>query len=174
MDEKTSLPAEQNAPVNTYAGRPTWDEYFMAMAKLVATMATCPKRRVGSVIVKNRRIVATGFNGAPPGLPHCTEAGCLVFPDEGTSCQRVLHSEHNAILQNSGDLEGATLYTIFMPCLNCMKAIISAKIREVIYEQDYPKPKGKYTESKEFASQAGVKLKKIAAIDAISLLSRYS
>ncbi|MBI2644055.1 MAG: dCMP deaminase family protein [Candidatus Wildermuthbacteria bacterium] len=153
--------------------RPSWDEYFMMMSKLVAVMATCPKRRVGSVIVKNKRIIATGFNGAPPKLPHCTEVGCLVFKEEGTSCQRVLHSEHNAILQNSGAMEGATLYTSFLPCLHCMKAVISARIAEVVYEKDYPKKKGKYIESKEFARQAGITIRQIPEVNVLDILSRY-
>ena len=110
--------------------RPTWDEYFMMAAKLIAVMATCPKLKVGNVVVKNRRIVASGFNGAPPGQPHCTEIGCLIFEDEGTSCRRVVHSEHNAVLQDSGNIGGGTLYTPYLPCVDCMKAIISAKISE--------------------------------------------
>ena len=164
---------ESQSPQSSHLERPSWDEFFMMTAKLVATMGTCLKRSVGSVIVKNRRIISTGFNGAPPGLPHCTEVGCLVFPEEGTACQRTLHSEHNAILQNSGNLEGATLYTSYMPCLACMKAIISAKIVEIVYEQDYPNKKGKYEESKTFADQAGIKLRKIEPVNILNILSRH-
>ena len=153
--------------------RPSWDEYFMMASKLAGVMATCPKRRVGTVIVKNRRIIATGFNGSPPGLPHCTEVGCLIFEDEGTSCRRVLHSEHNAVLQNSGNLEGATLYTSFLSCIDCMKAIISAKIKEVVYEEEYSKKRGRYEYAKKFAQEAGVVLRQIPKVDIVAKLSRF-
>jgi dCMP deaminase len=142
-------------------------------AKLAGTRATCLQRKVGSVVVKNKRIIATGFNGSPPGIPHCTEAGCLIFTDRGTSCQRVLHSEHNAILQNSGSMEGTTLYTSFLPCLNCMKIIISARIREIIYEQESSQ-KDEYEETKkEFVQQAGIMLRKIPEVKILDILSRY-
>ena len=156
-----------------YPPRPAWDEYFMMVAKLVGVMATCPKRHVGSVIVKNRRILATGFNGAPPGLPHCTEVGCLTFEGEGTSCKRVMHSEHNAILQDSGNLSGATLYTSYFPCHDCMKAIVSAKIKEIVYEQEPGKHKEKYDASSELAKQAGVSVRKISSVDAAGYLSAH-
>ena len=153
--------------------RPSWDEYFMMAAKLIAVMATCPKLKVGTVIVKNRRIVASGFNGAPPGMPHCTEVGCLIFEDEGTSCRRVVHSEHNAVLQDSCNLAGATLYTPYLSCIDCMKAIISAKILEVVYESEYHGHKNRYQMSREFALQAGIKLRKIPEVKMLDVLSRY-
>jgi len=152
--------------------RPSWDEYFMMAAKLAATRATCLQRRVGSVVVKNRRIITTGFNGSPPGLPHCTEVGCLIFSDRGTSCQRVIHSEHNAVLQDSGKLEGATLYTSFLPCLNCMKIIISAKIKEVVYEVEKAEKDEYENAKKESAKQAGLVLRQIPEVNIIEVLSR--
>lgn len=145
----------------------------MMAAKLIGVMATCPKLKVGTVVVKNKRIVSSGFNGAPPGQPHCNEVGCLVFQDEGTSCRRVVHSEHNAVLQDSGNLAGATLYTIYLPCVECMKAIISAKISEVVYETEYHGHKTRYQMSREFALQAGIKLRKIAEVKIIDVLARY-
>lgn len=145
----------------------------MMMAKLVAVMATCPKRHVGAVVVKNRRIITTGFNGAPPGLPHCTEVGCLIFEDEGTSCHRVLHAEHNAVLQDSGKLEGGTLYTSYIPCLNCMKAIIAAKIKEIVYEKETPNAAKRYEEARTFASQAGIALRKIPPVDIAGYLAKH-
>lgn len=153
--------------------RPSWDEYFMMAAKLIATMATCPKLRVGTVVVKNRRIITSGFNGAPPGHPHCTEIGCLNFEGEGTACRRVLHSEHNAILQDSRNVEGGSLYTQYLPCIDCMKAIISARISEVVYEEEYKGHKEKYQASKHFAAQAGIKLREIPKIDIVEVLSKY-
>lgn len=145
----------------------------MMMAKLAAVMATCPKRHVGAVVVKDRRIVTTGFNGAPPGLPHCTEVGCLVFEDEGTSCRRVLHAEHNAILQDSGKMNGATIYTSYLPCLDCMKAIIGAKIVEIVYEKESGSAKKRYQESRSFAEQAGIHLRKIPAVDIANYLVKH-
>lgn len=153
--------------------RPSWDEYFMMAAKLAATRATCLQRKVGTVIVKNKRIITTGFNGSPPGLPHCTEVGCLVFPDRGTSCQRVMHAEHNAVLQDSKNLEGATLYTSFLPCLNCMKIVISAKMKEVVYEEEKIEKDEYEKAKKEFAKLAGLVLRKIPEVRILDILSRY-
>lgn len=153
--------------------RPSWDEYFMMSAKLAGTRATCLQRKVGTVVVKNKRIVATGFNGSPPGLPHCTDIGCLIFPDRGTSCQRVLHSEHNAVLQDSRNLEGATIYTSYLPCLNCMKIIIAAKIREIVYEIENPQKDEYENAKKEFVQQAGIMLRKIPEVKILDILSRY-
>lgn len=154
--------------------RPSWDEYFMMAAKLAGTMGTCLKRRVGTVVVKNKRIVSTGFNGSPPGLPHCTEVGCLIIEGEGDNvCQRILHSEHNAVLQNSGALEGATLYASYVPCLNCMKTIISAKIKEVVYEYEHPQRKEKYEIARQFARDAGITLRQIPEVNVAKMVSRY-
>ena len=159
--------------IQEHIPRPTWDEYFMMLTKLVAVMATCPKRRVGAVIVKNKRILTTGFNGAPPGMPHCTEVGCLSFEGEGSSCRRVLHAEQNAVLQDSRNLEGATLYTTFLPCVDCMKEIVTANIAEVVYEEEYPGTKPRYTYAKEFAQTTPVRLRKIPPVDIMRVLTRY-
>lgn len=153
--------------------RPTWDQYFMMAAKLVATMATCPKLHVGTVIVRNRRIVSSGFNGAPPGYPHCTEVGCLLLEGEGTSCRRVVHSEHNAVLQDSRNIAGGSLYTPYLPCVDCMKAIISAGVFEVVYEKEYNGHKPRYQMSKELATEGSIKLRKIPEVNIVEILSRY-
>jgi dCMP deaminase len=144
----------------------------MMAAKLIATMATCPKLQVGSVVVKDRRIVSSGFNGAPTGHPHCTEVGCLLIEGEGNSCRRVIHSEHNAVLQDSRAVEGGVLYTPYLPCMDCMKAAIGAKISEVVYEKIH-KDKPKYQMSKELAAQSSIKLRQIPPVDIVSVLQKY-
>ncbi|MEJ5253279.1 MAG: hypothetical protein HPY54_00805 [Chthonomonadetes bacterium] len=120
--------------------RPSWDEYFMRIAKEVATRATCPRRSVGAVIVLDRRILTTGYNGAPHGLAHCTEVGCKIVDGH---CQRALHAEQNAILQaalNGVSTRGATVYVTCQPCNACAKMIINAGIVRVVFEGDYPDP----------------------------------
>ncbi|MDW8106913.1 MAG: cytidine/deoxycytidylate deaminase family protein [Armatimonadota bacterium] len=118
--------------------RPSWDEYFMEIARLVATRATCPRRSVGAVIVLDKRILATGYNGAPTGLAHCTEVGCYIVAGH---CVRALHAEQNAILQaalNGVSTRGATIYVTHQPCSHCAKMIINAGIQRVVFEGDYP------------------------------------
>ena len=144
----------------------------MMAAKLVSTMATCPKLRVGAVVVKNRRIIASGFNGAPPGQPHCTEVGCLKFEDEGTSCKRVIHAEHNAILQDSTNARGGTLYTVYIPCIDCMKTIVSSGISEVVYEVDADH-KSRYMAAKDLAGTSGIMLRQIPEVKILDVLGNY-
>lgn len=153
--------------------RPSWDEYFMMAAKLIAVMATCPRLRVGTVIVKDHRIISSGFNGAPPKHPHCTEVGCLKFEEEGASCRRVLHSEHNAILQDSRNVEGATLYTEYLPCIDCAKVIISAKIGEIVYETEYDSHRERYKAAKDFVEKSNITLRQIPRVNILATLSRY-
>jgi dCMP deaminase len=125
--------------------RPSWDSYFMDIAKLVATRATCPRRQVGALIVRDKQIVSTGYNGAPRGLPHCPPGGpendwplgCM----RAGHCIRSLHAEQNALLQAAKigvACEGATMYVTDQPCNSCAKMIINAGIERVIYEGDYP------------------------------------
>ncbi|MGC8667166.1 MAG: deoxycytidylate deaminase [Chthonomonadales bacterium] len=118
--------------------RPSWDEYFMEIARVVSTRATCNRRHVGAVVVRDRRILTTGYNGAPHGLPHCTEVGCKM---QDGHCIRTLHAEQNAIVQgalNGVSLRGATLYVTCQPCNNCAKMIINAGIVKVVFDGDYP------------------------------------
>lgn len=125
--------------------RPTWDTYFMDIAKLVATRATCQRRSVGAVVVRDKRILCTGYNGAPRGLEHCPSNGPdHDWPDgcmRAGHCIRSLHAEQNALLQaaNIGvPCEGATIYVTCQPCNTCAKMLINAGIRKVIFEGDYP------------------------------------
>ncbi|BDG61775.1 deoxycytidylate deaminase [Caldinitratiruptor microaerophilus] len=120
--------------------RPTWDEYFVEMARLAATRATCPRRRVGAVLVRDARVIATGYNGAVRGAPHCDDVGCLL--DNG-HCKRTVHAELNALLQcalNGVSSRGSTLYTTDFPCVDCAKALVQAGVERVIYLADYPDP----------------------------------
>jgi dCMP deaminase len=114
--------------------RPGWDDYFMTIAKIVGTRSTCDRLRAGAVLVKNNRIISTGYNGAPPGLPHCDgEAGHLM---EDGHCVRTIHGEHNAILQAAlipgATTDGATMYTKYSPCIHCSKYIVAAGIKRVV------------------------------------------
>ena len=127
------------------ADRPSWDTYFIQIAHLVATRATCPRRSVGAVIVRDKRILATGYNGAPAGLPHCPPEGdehdwpkgCMM----AGHCVRSLHAEQNCLLQAAKigvASDGATMYVTCQPCNTCAKMIINAGVARVIYEGDYP------------------------------------
>jgi dCMP deaminase len=104
----------------------------------VATRSTCPRASVGAVIVRDKRILTTGYNGSPRGLPHCTEAGCLIINGH---CVRALHAEQNAIIQGAlhgVDVSHSILYVTHQPCLSCAKMIINAGIERVVYAGDYP------------------------------------
>ncbi len=126
--------------------RPSWDEYFIEITKLVATRSTCLRRKVGAIFVRDKRILATGYNGAPKGLKHCGEVGCLrerlkIPSGERHELCRGVHAEQNAIVQaaTSGvNLEGATLYSTTYPCILCSKLIINARVKKVIYLEGYP------------------------------------
>jgi dCMP deaminase len=125
--------------------RPSWDEYFMQIAGVVATRATCPRRSVGAVIVKDRRILTSGYNGAPAGLQHCPPGGPdHDWPDgcmRGGHCIRTVHAEQNAIVQaalNGVSTRDATLYVTCQPCSNCAKMVINAGIVKVVFDGDYP------------------------------------
>lgn len=128
--------------------RPSWDAYFMDMAELVAKRSTCIRRNVGAVIVQDRRIVATGYNGAPKGIPHCDEieGGCLrqalgIPSGQRHEMCRALHAEQNAIIQaaTSGQsVEGGTIYITHQPCVICAKMIINSGIKKIIVKEGYP------------------------------------
>lgn len=126
--------------------RPSWDEYFMSIARLVAGRATCLRRKVGAVIVKDRRILATGYNGAPAGLPHCSETGCVrerlrIPSGERHELCRGIHAEQNGIIQSANygtGIAGATIYTTHHPCSVCAKMIINAGIVRVVTDDGYP------------------------------------
>jgi len=125
--------------------RPSWDQYFIDITHLVATRSTCLRRQVGAILVKDRNILATGYNGVPSGITHCSETGCLreqmhVPSGERHELCRGLHAEQNAIIQaarHGVNIDGATLYCTTMPCIICTKMIINAGIKKVVYSEGY-------------------------------------
>lgn len=134
---------------NHAAARPSWDDYFMQIAQLVAQRSTCLRRQVGAVLVANRRILATGYNGAPQGLAHCAEAGGCLREREGIPSGqrqelcRALHAEQNAIIQaavHGVELQAVTLYSTSQPCVTCAKMLINANVRRIVYAGEYPDP----------------------------------
>jgi dCMP deaminase len=126
--------------VQNGAERPGWDAYFMEIARTVATRATCPRASVGCVLTRDRRILTTGYNGAPRGVAHCTQVGCLL---DNNHCQRATHAEANAIVQGAlhgVQLSGATAYCTHSPCVNCTKLLISAGVERIVFANVYPDP----------------------------------
>ncbi|MDP4179829.1 MAG: cytidine/deoxycytidylate deaminase family protein [Bacillota bacterium] len=126
--------------------RPAWDDYFMDIVDLIKSRSTCVRRQVGALIVKDKRILATGYNGAPTGCKHCSEIGCLRDELKIPSGQRhelcrAIHAEQNAIVQaaNSGvSVNGGTLYVTIQPCVLCAKMAINAGIKKIVFRGDYP------------------------------------
>ena len=125
--------------------RPSWDTYFMNMAELVAQRSTCLRRQVGAVLVRDKRMITTGYNGVPTGLAHCLDIGCLrekrgVPSGERHELCRGLHAEQNAIIQAAlygVSLEGTTLYCTNQPCSICSKMLINVRIEKIIYKSGY-------------------------------------
>lgn len=126
--------------------RPDWDEYFIEITRVVATRSTCRRRQVGAVIVKGKRLLTSGYNGAPQGMAHCLDIGCLreqrhIPSGERHELCRGLHAEQNAIIQaalHGVAIEGATLYCTHQPCSACTKMIINAGIARIVYSSGYP------------------------------------
>ena len=140
--------------------RPGWDEYFMQIARTVATRATCPRASVGAVLVREHRILTTGYNGAPRGVTHCTEAGCILVNGH---CARATHAEANAIVQGAlhgVGLQAATAYCTHQPCVNCSKLLISAGVVKIVYQDAYPDPV-----ATELLAEAGVALVPYATLE---------
>ncbi|MEW6668029.1 MAG: cytidine/deoxycytidylate deaminase family protein [Thermodesulfobacteriota bacterium] len=144
--------------------RPSWSAYFMSITRLVAMRSTCMRRSVGAVLVKEKRILATGYNGAPAGLKHCEEVGCL---RENSSIPsgvrhelcRGLHAEQNVIIQaayHGIPIQGASLYCTNKPCVICTKMIINAGIREIFYLEGYDDPL-----SDQMLTEAGLEVTRI-------------
>lgn len=120
--------------------RQQWDEHFLRVAEEIATMATCDRKHVGSVLVNStgKRIVATGFNGSPAGMPHCDDVGHELVPINGRdSCVRTLHAESNAIDYAGRDAAFCTLYVTAKPCYDCAKRIVNVGINRVVYRETY-------------------------------------
>ena len=145
--------------------RPSWDEYFMSIARVVASRSNCVKRKVAAVITKDRRIISTGYNGTPRGVRNCNEGGCPrcnAFAEGGTRLDECLcsHAEENTITQAAYHgviVRGGTIYTTFSPCLTCTKMIINAGIEEVVYSAEYPLG----DTALELLREAGVKLRNV-------------
>ncbi|MBU4346838.1 MAG: cytidine/deoxycytidylate deaminase family protein [Candidatus Omnitrophica bacterium] len=143
--------------------RPSWDEYFLEVACLVSKRATCLRRRVGAVLVKDKKILATGYNGAPSGLKHCIDIGCLREKLKIPSGQRHelcygLHAEQNVILQAAlygTSTKDSILYITNQPCIICAKMLINAGIKEIVTSAGYPDRL-----AKQFLKAAGIKIKK--------------
>jgi dCMP deaminase len=141
--------------------RPGWDEYFMQIARTVATRATCPRLSVGAVIVREHRILTTGYNGAPRGVAHCTEAGCILVNEH---CARATHAEANAIVQGAlhgVSLAGSIAYCTHQPCVNCSKLLISAGVTKIVYDVGYPD-----AVASELLAEAGVAIVQFATLEA--------
>lgn len=115
--------------------RKSWHEYFIGIAEMVATRATCPRLSVGAVIVDiNNKIVSTGYNGSPSGTPHCTQNGCAIYNGH---CIRTIHAEANAILTSKSDLFECTIYCTHEPCVECAKMISQAGISSIYFKKSY-------------------------------------
>ena len=140
------------------AERVDWHTYFMNIAQVVASRSTCPRKFVGSVIVRDRTILSTGYNGSIRGMPHCDEVGHVL---ENDHCVATVHAEANAIIQaakNGVRIDGAEIYTTASPCWNCFKLIANAGIRTIYYGEFY-----RDTRSVEVAAQLGIHLIDLSA-----------
>jgi len=126
--------------------RPSWDQYFMTITQQVAERSTCTRAKVGAVIVRDKNILATGYNGAPAGMPHCIDVGCLIYKSTTPSgeieenCFRTIHAEINAIAQaakNGANIRDADIYITHTPCIHCLKVLVNTGIKRVFYEREY-------------------------------------
>ncbi len=149
--------------------RPSWDQYFMTITRQVAERSTCLRAKVGAVIVRNRNIIATGYNGSPAGLPHCTEVGCLIYEsrtpdgDLEQNCYRTIHAEMNAITQaakNGSAINDADIYVTHTPCIHCMKVLINTGLRTIFYDRPY-----KLETVRDLLNHAAIKLVQIKPED---------
>jgi len=136
--------------------RPDWDEYFLKLAMLASERATCPRMHCGCVLVRNKNIISTGYNGSIPGDEHCEDVGCLIVDNH---CVRTVHAEMNALVQAAKyghPVNGATAYVTNMPCTTCAKSLITAGVTRVVVFSDYHS-----TLATEFFTKAGVRIDKI-------------
>lgn len=133
--------------------RASWIEYFTQMSELVATRSTCPRRHVGALLVRDHRVIASGYNGSPAGQPHCSDVGCVM---ENGHCVRTIHAELNALLQCARygiATQGVDLYCTDLPCRQCARALIQAGIVRIYYRRPYESP-----ETLTLASSSGVEI----------------
>ena len=148
--------------------RPDWEVYFLKMAQLASTRSTCIRRHVGAVLVKEKKILATGYNGVPSGISHCSDVGCLRDKEQVPSGQRHelcrgLHAEQNAILQaayHGVSIQGSVLFCTNFPCVICSKMLINAGIRQIFYLEGYPD-----SLSERMLKEAGMDLRRIEMED---------
>ncbi|MCL1926901.1 MAG: cytidine/deoxycytidylate deaminase family protein [Syntrophorhabdaceae bacterium] len=144
--------------------RPDWDSYFMEMARLVSSRSSCLRRAVGAVLVKDRRMLATGYNGVPSGMTHCDIIGCIrnqmsIPSGERHELCRGLHAEQNAIIQaafHGVSIRDADLYCTNLPCVICAKMLINAGIRRIVYQEGYQDPL-----AMQMLSEVGMEMKKL-------------
>lgn len=138
--------------------RSSWDQYFMDIAKQVATRATCDRKHVGAVLVRNRTILSTGYNGSIRGLPHCDEVGHMM---ENDHCVATVHAEANAIIQaarNGVGIDGATIYTTASPCWPCFKLVANSGLVRIVFGEFYRDPR-----IFDFATKLGIELVDLTA-----------
>ncbi len=136
--------------------RPNWDQYFLKLAMLASERATCPRMHCGCILVKNKNVIATGYNGSIPGDDHCEDVGCLVVDNH---CVRTVHAEMNALVQaakRGHAVDGAIAYITNMPCTTCAKALITAGIKRVVIFSEYHD-----TLATQFFAKVGVQIDKI-------------
>lgn len=144
--------------------RPTWDEYYIEMLEVIKKRSTCIRRKVAAIIVKDQRIIATGYNGAPAGLAHCEQVGCIrqhrgIPSGEHHELCRGIHAEQNAIIQSAihgVSIKDSTIYITHSPCILCAKMIINAKISRIVYVGNYPDEL-----SQELLKESGIQIKLI-------------
>lgn len=142
--------------------RPDWDAYFLKLAMLASERSTCPRMHCGCVLVKNKNVVTTGYNGSIPGDDHCEDVGCLVVDNH---CVRTVHAEMNALVQAAKlghSVDGTTAYVTNLPCTTCAKAIITAGIKRVVVFSEYHD-----TMAEDFFKKAGVKIDRHAMPDKV-------
>jgi dCMP deaminase len=145
-DPETPLNTDTSGTIKTGESRPSWDVYFLEITEQVAKRSTCLRRKVGALLAKDKRILATGYNGAPVGLRHCSEVGCLredreIASGEHHELCRGLHAEQNAIIQaalHGIKIQEATIYTTHQPCVLCAKMLVNAGIKRIVYRDSYP------------------------------------
>jgi len=138
--------SKSQPPAASPSDRPSWDEYFLQLARQAATRSTCLRRQVGAVLVRDKRLLATGYNGSPRNTSHCLDTGCLreqlgIPSGERVELCRAIHAEQNAIIQaavHGVAIEGATLYTTLRPCVLCAKMLINCGVKEIHYIEGYP------------------------------------
>lgn len=155
---RNNICMKKNKKEKKISKRPSWDQYFLKTAEMVASRATCDRKHVGAVIVKDKFILSTGYNGAPRGLAHCDEEDHEIFDGH---CIRTVHAEANAIIQAARKgtaIEGATIYLTASPCYDCFKMIVNTGIERVVYKDFYM---SRYEASKAvltLAKKAGVEI----------------